>query len=450
MPVPKKVPLKDRARLPADRHPGAGHRQPAIVTGRVTYGLDARAPGMLLAGVLHPPFGHRLASLDGAAARAVPGVRRVVRIDRFPVRCTCVTASRSSPTRPGRRCRAGGAAGTWERVPARRCTARRSGRRCTRRCSARASRSAARATWTARSPARPGWSRRPTSCRSWPTCRWSRSTASPRAAGTGRGLGPDAGPRGVRELGGPSHRTSPTAVTVHMARSGGGFGRRLMSDYGAEAALLSRESGRAGASGAEPRGRPEPRLLSAAPCTISAPGSTPTAGVAWSHHLANTSRYAYAENGQPPVGVRALPRRHSRRVRADFRLAYTHIACGIPGGAWRSTLHSSNAFAVQSFMDELAHATGRDPLAFRLELLGAARSSTTGARRAGADTGRLAACSARGREGRLGVTAAGGRGSRHRRALHFRRLRGARGGVSRARRRSGCSGWWRRWTADWW
>jgi isoquinoline 1-oxidoreductase beta subunit len=55
------------------------------------------------------------------------------------------------------------------------------------------------------------------------------------------------------------------------------------------------------------------------------------------------------------------------------RLAYTLVDSNIPGGAWRSTLHSSNAFAVQSFVDELAHALGRDPLEFRLALLGAPR-----------------------------------------------------------------------------
>ena len=31
----------------------------------------------------------------------------------------------------------------------------------------------------------------------------------------------------------------PGAITVHLTRSGGGFGRRLLSDYGAEAAYLS-------------------------------------------------------------------------------------------------------------------------------------------------------------------------------------------------------------------
>ena len=61
------------------------------------------------------------------------------------------------------------------------------------------------------------------------------------------------------------------------------------------------------------------------------------------------------------------------RCLPNVRLAYSLVESGIPGGAWRSTLHSSNAFAVQSFVDELAHALGRDPLELRLELLGAPR-----------------------------------------------------------------------------
>jgi isoquinoline 1-oxidoreductase beta subunit len=50
-------------------------------------------------------------------------------------------------------------------------------------------------------------------------------------------------------------------------------------------------------------------------------------------------------------------------------MAGAFVASPIPGGPWRSVLHTGNAFAVESFIDELAHETGADPLAFRRSLL---------------------------------------------------------------------------------
>lgn len=50
-------------------------------------------------------------------------------------------------------------------------------------------------------------------------------------------------------------------------------------------------------------------------------------------------------------------------------MAGAFVASPIPGGPWRSVLHTGNAFAVESFIDELAHETGADPLAFRRPLL---------------------------------------------------------------------------------
>lgn len=44
----------------------------------------------------------------------------------------------------------------------------------------------------------------------------------------------------------------------------------------------------------------------------------------------------------------------------------------VPVGAWRSTTYSNNTFALESFIDEIAAAVGREPYAFRRELLGAA------------------------------------------------------------------------------
>lgn len=54
---------------------------------------------------------------------------------------------------------------------------------------------------------------------------------------------------------------------------------------------------------------------------------------------------------------------------AHQRIAHQATLSGVPVGFWRSVGHSHNAFFTESFVDELAHAAGADPLAYRLSLL---------------------------------------------------------------------------------
>src|SRR5689334_22269238 len=51
-----------------------------IARGAQRYGIDVVRPGMLIAAITHPPFGSRIAAVDETQARALPGVREVVRI----------------------------------------------------------------------------------------------------------------------------------------------------------------------------------------------------------------------------------------------------------------------------------------------------------------------------------------------------------------------------------
>src|SRR2546422_9876109 len=53
-------------------------------------------------------------------------------------------------------------------------------------------------------------------------------------------------------------------------------------------------------------------------------------------------------------------------VQGDYVLTDT----GIPVGFWRSVNNSFNAFVVESFIDELAHAAKKDPYEYRRDLLG--------------------------------------------------------------------------------
>ena len=59
------------------------------------------------------------------------------------------------------------------------------------------------------------------------------------------------------------------------------------------------------------------------------------------------------------------------------------IPGNIPTGYWRAPGDNGNCWAVQSFVDELAHAAGRDPIAFQTDLLKAQASPSGGGGRGG-------------------------------------------------------------------
>jgi len=66
--------------------------------------------------------------------------------------------------------------------------------------------------------------------------------------------------------------------------------------------------------------------------------------------------------------------------------SYAVVEAPVPIGPWRSVFSPSSVFARESFLDELAERTGRDPLAWRLELLGAGDPSVPQDVRPGGET----------------------------------------------------------------
>jgi isoquinoline 1-oxidoreductase beta subunit len=86
LPVPKKeeVPLKDRSQWRYIGKDNALFDLPDIVTGKATFGMDAKMPGMVYASIEHPPvLGQKIKSYDDKAALKVPGVKRTLTIDLF-------------------------------------------------------------------------------------------------------------------------------------------------------------------------------------------------------------------------------------------------------------------------------------------------------------------------------------------------------------------------------
>jgi len=156
------------------------------------------------------------------------------------------------------------------------------------------------------------------------------------------------------------------AITVHVPFMGGGFGRRLEQDFTEEAITLSRDSGfpvRVAWSRDDDMRhdfyRPGSRHLLGG--FVDASGSL----VAWSHRVVAPSiGKPGARYGDGDVaalsGASNLPYAVPN-VRVEHVMANTPM----PLGYWRSVYDSQNAFANESFMDELARGSGWDPYEFR-------------------------------------------------------------------------------------
>jgi isoquinoline 1-oxidoreductase beta subunit len=82
MPIPENVALKPPEDFKLIGTPAKRLDTPAKVNGTAIYGIDARPPGVKIATLVQSPvFGGRVKSVDDAAAKAVKGVRQIVRLD---------------------------------------------------------------------------------------------------------------------------------------------------------------------------------------------------------------------------------------------------------------------------------------------------------------------------------------------------------------------------------
>ena len=179
-------------------------------------------------------------------------------------------------------------------------------------------------------------------------------------------------------------------ITVHITRSGGGFGRRLAFDYAVDALQLSQKTN----APVQVLWTREDDLANdfyrpAGMFRIRAGVDAAGRLIAWHAKGTTTSRYAYRKSTRSPHTTEVFPDELPAGMVPNYRLEYKNPPTGIPVGAWRAPGHNSTAFAIQSFIDELAHAAGKDPLAFRLDLIGEARVMPYRDHGGDYDTGRL-------------------------------------------------------------
>ncbi len=379
--------LKDPAEYRLIGSSVTGVDTPKIVVGEPLFGIDQQAPGMLHAVVEKcPVFGGRPVRVDTARTMEVPGVRRVVTVDglKNPTHLmpgVAVVADSIWAAMKGRDAlsidwdEGPGAAESSERLRAQFVELASRPGQVIREAGdvERALQSAAhRIDVVYETPFLAHATLEPQNCLA--------HVHDGRCEVWGSIQMPDSAQEVVAEATG----LPLAAVTINVTRIGGGFGRRLLSDYAAEAAVVSKAAGApvqvvwtreddlrhdyyrpAGyhhvRAGLDARGR-----LSA-----------------WHYHLVGVSRNRYRLS-TPPEGTELYglyapaspdPKRQFENdlvpcLVRDGRVEFTEAATHVSTGAWRAPAHNANAFVIESVLDELAHLGGVDPVDLRLSLLG--------------------------------------------------------------------------------
>ena len=280
---------------------------PQIVTGKAVYGLDVRLPGMLFAAIARcPVFGGKFASYDDAETKTIAGVKQVVEMGNR----IAVLADNSWAAICGRNA----LKVMWDE-----------GRNATLDSQQMLNDATARLKRSTKDNVLDAYYEIPYEAH---TTMEPMNCAAHFHDGVCEVWAPTQSPQDVKLAAAGACGISVSQVTVHVPLIGGGFGRRLQTDYAEEAALLSK--------------------LVAGPVQV-----------VWTrdddiqHDFYHAMAVQYASASLDATQIPAI------RVGNGI---------SVPTGAWRSVGEFTRAYAEQSFVDEMAVALGRDPLDMRLEL----------------------------------------------------------------------------------
>jgi isoquinoline 1-oxidoreductase beta subunit len=354
---------------------------PAYVTGQAVFGADVRLPGMLTAVIARPPVvGGVVARVDDAAALKVPGVRRVVRMPAMtlpasfqPLGGVAVVADHTWAALRGRAALViewnHGAHAVYDSATYRDALT------ASVRAAGTVSRNTGDTEGALTSAAR-------VISAEYHVPHLSQSPMEPPAA-VARVDGqrceiwaPTQDPQGAQEEVAKALGLDKAQVTIHVTFLGGGFGRKSKPDFVVEAAVLAKEMG-APVRVQWTRDDDTRHGYYHACSTQRLEAGLDAAGkvVAWRHRIASPNigwtfdgTSDRISEGSLAQGVFDLPLAIPN-VRVERCPAEAHVRIG-----WlRSVYNINHAFAVQSFIAEIAAETGRDPKEVLLEVLGPSR-----------------------------------------------------------------------------
>jgi len=375
LPDPEKVELKDASDFELIGHATPRVDIPSKVNGSAVFGLDVRVPEMLFAVVARcPTFGGKHAHFDATKAKAVPGVKQVFEIsalgrDMFTAGGIAVVADSTWATMKGRDALqiqwdngAAAAESTSTLHTALHAGAAKAGKRVRNDGDVDAvlSNGAKRVEATYEFPFLAHATMEPMNI-----------TVHARS-GEAEVWAPTQSPDWVQRTVAKILDLKPEKVVVHTTLMGGGFGRRYMADYPAEAAQIAKVVGKPVQLVWSREDDMTHDFYRPAACH-QMKGAVHQNGrpLAWSHTIASTSIGAFWDppDHQAPEKSEVGGAEQMPYAIPNVRLEYNHVASAVPPLWWRSVEHSFNGFAVECFIDELAAAAGQDPVQFRKTLL---------------------------------------------------------------------------------